>query len=66
MLKRLKSLCKDERGLTTVEWAVLTGIVAAIAVAGGVVIRSGITSATGTINNNLNTAVSGASTITNW
>ncbi len=66
MLKRLKSLYRDERGLTTVEWAILVGIVAAIAVTGASVIRNGITSATSTINTNLQNAVTNAGTVTNW
>jgi len=66
MLKRLKSLYRDERGLTTVEWAILVGIVAAIAVTGASVIRNGISTATTTVNTNLQNAVTGAGTITSW
>jgi Flp pilus assembly pilin Flp len=66
MLKHMTSLYRDERGLTTVEWAVLVGIVAAIAIAGGVVVRGGITTATGTINNKLQDAVTNAGSTNSW
>jgi Flp pilus assembly pilin Flp len=60
MFKRLMSLYRDEKGFTTIEWLVLGGIVAGMAVAGGMVIHNGITTAAGTINTNLNSVVSGA------
>ncbi len=66
MLKHMKALYRDEKGLTTVEWAVLVGIVAAIAIAGGAVVRTGISGATGILANKLNTAVNTANGPNAW
>jgi Flp pilus assembly pilin Flp len=66
MLKRLKSLYREERGLTTVEWAILVGLVAAIAIAGGIVIRGGVGTAAGVVNNKLQGAVANAGTTNSW
>jgi Flp pilus assembly pilin Flp len=52
--------------LTTVEWAILVGIVAAIAVTGASVIRNGISTATTTVNTNLQNVVTNAGTANNW
>jgi Flp pilus assembly pilin Flp len=66
MLKHMNALYRDEKGLTTVEWAVLVGIVAAIAVVGGAVVRTGISGATGTLANKLNNAVNTANGPVSW
>lgn len=58
MLKKLKSILKDERGFEIVEWVVLGTIVAGMAVAGGTAVYGYIHNAADTIGDNLNNVVS--------
>jgi Flp pilus assembly pilin Flp len=66
VLRNMRSLYRDEKGLTTVEWAVLARMVAAIAITGGVIILGGITSATGVIANKVQNTINNASVINSW
>ncbi len=66
VLRNMRSLYRDEKGLTTVEWAVLAGMVAAIAITGGVIILGGVASATGVIANKVQNTINNASVINSW
>ncbi len=60
MLKKLKSLYRDERGFETVEWIILGTLVAGMATVGVMAISGGITTAAGTVNTNLQGVVNSA------
>jgi len=63
LLSKLQTLGRDERGLTTVEYAIVLCLIAALAVGAwskfGGNVKSNLEAADGTINETLGTATSG-------
>ncbi|NPV30518.1 MAG: Flp family type IVb pilin [Firmicutes bacterium] len=57
MLKFMKRLLKDERGITTVEMIIAAGILAAIAIGAYTTLRPHVINSANTIGTKLNTAV---------
>lgn len=57
MLKFMKRLLKDERGITTVEMMIAAGILAVIAIGAYTALRPHVTNSANTIGTKLNTAV---------
>ena len=61
MLKTLKRIFKDEKGIATIDAVILVGAIIAGGVAVGLVYHSSVSTASNSINNNLQNAVN-----TNW
>jgi len=57
MLKFMKRLLKDERGVTTIELMIAAGILAVIAIGAYTALKPYITNSATTIGNKVNTAV---------
>lgn len=59
MLRFIRSLSRDERGVSALEYAILAGIIVVAVIAAGVVLQNGTTGLPGLFNTLMN-RVSGA------